>query len=106
MCIIVNTHALYSHQNTMIFISLLPPAMRIRLSEKTLEIKWEDIGNYGAAILTSWAINNGTKTFVESQNVFIFLNQSVTKIIATDIRPADCKSKRAKSRCHCLGLQP
>ena len=56
MCIIVNTHALYSHQNTMIFISLLPPAMRIRLSEKTLEIKWEDIGNYGVAILTSWAI--------------------------------------------------
>ena len=79
MCIIVDTHALYSHQNTMIFISLSPPAMRIRLSEKTLEIKWEDIGNYGVAILTSWATNNGAKAFMESQHVFIFLHQPVTK---------------------------
>ena len=104
MCIIGNTHALFSHQNTMIFISLLPPAMRIRLLEKTLEIKWEDIGNYGAAILTSWAINNGTKTFVESQNVLIFLNKSVTEIMAIDIRHEDCKCKRAKLRCRYLLL--
>ena len=71
--------------------------MRTRLSEKTLEIKWEDIGNYGVAILTSWAINNGTKTFVESQHVFIFLHQPVANIIATGVRPEDCKNKQAQS---------
>ena len=86
MCIIVNTHALYSHQNTMIFISLLPPAMRIRLSEKTLEIKWEDIGNYGVAILTSWAITMGPKKiFVDSQLVFLLLNQPFLLSICTGI---------------------